>query len=160
MVYCSVQCKIEYARGKRVTISPLRTCLQCKKDQPIGMFKRGNSFCSPTCSRQHQKDLSKIKHATKVHTPLSKLKVYQTGAKVRGIEFDLSLQVFSSYWQKPCYYCGTSIKTIGLDRKDSSLGYIESNIVPCCTLCNTTKNSQAHDEFINRCRLIASRFPV
>ena len=45
----------------------------------------------------------------------------------------------------PCEYCQS--KTLnttgcGLDRKDSSKGYVKENVVPCCTSCNKIKNKE------------------
>jgi hypothetical protein len=36
---------------------------------------------------------------------------------------------------QPCIYCGVE-KSHGLDRKDSSKGHSEDNVVPCCEKCN------------------------
>lgn len=36
---------------------------------------------------------------------------------------------------QPCTYCGLEVSE-GLDRRDSSLGHHESNVVPCCSVCN------------------------
>lgn len=42
---------------------------------------------------------------------------------------------------KKCFYCGVcGEKTLnGIDRINSKLGYLESNCVPCCSLCNYIK---------------------
>ncbi len=53
---------------------------------------------------------------------------------------------------KECHYCGNhltwleyrdrgyrGVRGYNLDRKDSSLGYISSNLVPCCKRCNLSK---------------------
>lgn len=39
---------------------------------------------------------------------------------------------------KPCFYCQLPLgKTgIGLDRIDNARGYVDGNVLPCCTLCN------------------------
>jgi hypothetical protein len=36
----------------------------------------------------------------------------------------------------------------GIDRIDSSIGYVEGNIVPCCKACNMAKNTMGQDEFM------------
>jgi len=41
---------------------------------------------------------------------------YSNGAKQRGYDFSLTSEEFEVFWQKPCYYCGEDIETIGLDR--------------------------------------------
>ena len=35
----------------------------------------------------------------------------------------------------------------GIDRVDSSKGYVEDNVVSCCKYCNTAKNTMSRDEF-------------
>jgi hypothetical protein len=43
----------------------------------------------------------------------------------------------------PCHYCGGIFGTvqvgIGLDRKDSSKGYSNDNVLSCCGTCNMIK---------------------
>ena len=41
---------------------------------------------------------------------------------------------------QPCIYCG-STKDIGLDRIDNKKGHSKDNVVPCCYICNTARNS-------------------
>ena len=81
-------------------------------------------------------------------------RIYKRNAKVRGIEFNINLNEFKSFWQNPCNYCGTNIETIGLDRIDSSMGYFLDNIVSCCTICNKMKMTLPKDIFIEHCRKI------
>lgn len=79
---------------------------------------------------------------------------YRSGAKKRGLEFNLSKDEFMSLWQKDCYYCGSSIETIGIDRIDSNYGYSIDNVVPCCAICNTMKLALPRDIFIEHCHKI------
>ena len=51
-------------------------------------------------------------------------------------------------WQKPCYYCGSIIETVGVDRVDNNKGYTLDNVVPCCSKCNYMKNSNTEKEFL------------
>ena len=81
---------------------------------------------------------------------------YRNGAKERNLIFDISFDVFMSFWQKPCDYCGTTIPTIGIDRVDSSKGYIDGNIVPCCAMCNTMKLHYDIDSFLDQCLKITN----
>lgn len=72
---------------------------------------------------------------------------YKCNAKVRNLSFNISLEEFSSFWQKSCYYCGDQIETIGLDRIDNNIGYELYNLRPCCTTCNVAKNDQTEEAF-------------
>lgn len=51
-----------------------------------------------------------------------------------------------------CHYCGKKLdwKTIGVDRKDSSLPHTKENCVPCCIHCNSKKRSIPYDEYIKK----------
>jgi len=84
---------------------------------------------------------------------------YKQNAARRKIIFKLTLEEFKTFWQKPCAYCGTEMKWIGLDRIDSTktVGYMVGNVVPCCTVCNYMKMAQTRQEFISQCIRIASR---
>jgi len=57
----------------------------------------------------------------------------------------------------PCVYCGILPKdrVNGIDRMDSSLGYVQSNCVPCCKTCNLMKMCLDPTTFVERCRHIA-----
>jgi hypothetical protein len=79
---------------------------------------------------------------------------YKGRAKSRGIEFSLTMKQFMEFWQKPCYYSGLTIETIGLDRIDNSKGYIYGNVVSCHHRCNTAKNTMTRDEFISLCGMV------
>ena len=84
------------------------------------------------------------------------------GAIKRGFEFDLSLEFYQSLVGKDCHYCSLPLlwnarrkdkqkgrSAHNLDRKDSSLGYTESNVVPCCGTCNWIKSDVvSYDEMI------------
>lgn len=65
-----------------------------------------------------------------------------------------------------CWYCGIDpptrepllgrqksapINAHGIDRIDSSLGYLAGNIRTCCKECNIAKNNRSEDDFIASC---------
>lgn len=80
---------------------------------------------------------------------------YMNGAKNRGIDWALDEYQFGYFWGKPCHYCAEPIDTIGLDRKDNSIGYHTDNVVPCCTRCNLMKKTMNYHEFIGHCTKIS-----
>ena len=87
-------------------------------------------------------------------------------AKYRNLQWSIDFESFLQYTSSNCHYCGTQpscsthfgnsgLKRYngayiynGLDRIDSSLGYIEGNIVPCCASCNRMKMDLKYDTFI------------
>jgi len=85
-------------------------------------------------------------------------RTYRSVAKRRGLQFELSLEEYSSFRDKNCHYCDAEMEYIGLDRIDSAKGYKIDNVVPCCKWCNTMKNTYSTDEFVEHCKKIASKF--
>lgn len=88
-------------------------------------------------------------------------------AKKAGRSFNLSFDWFVKAIHQPCHYCNrvdinkvnvaskkagefllTDFRYNGLDRVDNSIGYEESNCVPCCVVCNRAKNSMPYDDFM------------
>lgn len=93
------------------------------------------------------------------HSPEGLYHIYGRSAKKRNHAFDISFEDFMSFWQFPCSYCGDSIETIGLDRIDSSQGYILGNLIPCCYDCNEMKNNRSQNEFYDRIKKIVQHLP-
>lgn len=119
-------------RGQRMQ----RTCVMCN-----GTFVSHNAstkVCS-TCNPSGNSDSD---------NPLVRMGHYIHGAKHRGILFELTHVEFFSFWQKPCSYCNSEIKTIGLDRINSTLGYSMNNVVSCCFRCNEMKNNSTVEQWV------------
>lgn len=70
--------------------------------------------------------------------PERRFTIYKQGARSRGLCFRLTLDRFRELFASECAYCGES-PSRGVDRIDSSIGYIESNCAPCCGRCNCMK---------------------
>jgi hypothetical protein len=81
---------------------------------------------------------------------------------VRGHEFDLTKEQVRALIEQPCHYCGLppsqkmkvdthgyngGIVYNGIDRLDSTRGYVTGNVVPCCKYCNWAKNDRSVAEF-------------
>lgn len=88
-------------------------------------------------------------------TPHGRYLDYIQEAKNRKKQFLITETQFFEITQKPCMYCHT-IEKIGIDRKDSEIGYIYTNCVPCCSICNYMKRQLSIEQFINHCKIIAS----
>ena len=61
------------------------------------------------------------------------------------------------------YLCGkinTDYHQNGLDRIDSSVGYLETNVYSCCGNCNYMKNNYTYKEFIDKCLLIYNKLYI
>lgn len=86
---------------------------------------------------------------------------YKHSAKVRKLNFELSYEEFREITSSNCFYCGVVPSQVrnckgcqdnysynGIDRIDSSLGYVVSNVVPCCGICNRAKSDLKQEDFI------------
>lgn len=78
----------------------------------------------------------------------------KANAKSRGIAFRLTRTEFDSNAKSACFYCGR--EPVGSEtgswadrvNPDRSVGYVASNIVPCCGPCNAARGSYfTHEEF-------------
>jgi hypothetical protein len=91
-------------------------------------------------------------------------------ARKRGLEFSLTDEELDLLWSQNCTYCGTPpsnrMRCInsrgkqeefvysGLDRVDSSMGYVVGNVVPCCKPCNRAKSDMGLEEFLDWIRRV------
>lgn len=82
-------------------------------------------------------------------------------------EFKISKEKFIALVNSNCYYCGIApflergnkTKSItkplnGIDRIDSSKGYIDGNVVPCCVHCNRAKMDRSVEDFKDWIKLV------
>jgi DNA-directed RNA polymerase beta subunit len=90
---------------------------------------------------------------------------YKRNAKVRGLAYSLTIEVFERLTKSDCKYCGQtpeqkignapSLKRNGeyvyngIDRIDNDIGYIETNCASCCKRCNHAKSGMTLDDWNN-----------
>ena len=92
---------------------------------------------------------------------------YKRNAKVKDRVFKLSKKEFRELTQQNCVYCGMAPSTVmkrkrhngtftynGVDRIDSSKGYVKDNCVPCCKICNRMKLVLSYKDFIDKIKQI------
>ncbi len=84
----------------------------------------------------------------------------RSGAKTRGIPWDLTTEDLERLCAQNCHYCGQEPSNQGqqrlrgayvfngIDRQDNANGYILSNVVSCCRDCNLAKNQKSVVEFL------------
>jgi len=78
---------------------------------------------------------------------------YVKHAEKLKLTYGLTRDQFEQLTSEPCRYCGEPPRN-GIDRLDSSLGYIEANCVPCCKVCNYMKRKMSVMEFIEHTRKV------
>lgn len=72
---------------------------------------------------------------------------YKRNAATRGLVFNITKDEFDAETQKACTFCGAT-DHVGIDRIDSSMGYVEGNTQPCCTFCNKLKSNFGEVAFL------------
>lgn len=79
-------------------------------------------------------------------------------AKTKGYAWALELPAAEAMMKAPCFYCGIASEDTlnGIDRMDSSVGYLPANCVPCCGTCNFMKKSLDALTFVERCCQISA----
>jgi len=86
-----------------------------------------------------------------------KISSVKSGAKTRGIFFnEQDEEIFSEIITRSCWYCDESPTGVnGLDRIDSNLGYMRSNVAACCSTCNFMKRTMSVSDFLEKVSNIA-----
>jgi hypothetical protein len=130
-----------------------KICKGCKENKTIesynmcGQYRSGKIRRRNRCSDCHQKYRSENWSEA---SPKNLFQSYKKSAKKRGLSFKLTFSEFLSFGGKDCNYCGEEFDRIRLDRIDNSIGYIITNVTPCCFMCNKIKGSQRQDAFMNK----------
>jgi hypothetical protein len=145
-----------------------RICRACEVEKPISDFyidrrNGGKSKFRPDCiscdiaaAKLYGKLHREERNAYRRNAPRGRYNAYKNDAKHSCIEFVLSFEEFMTLWQKSCTYCGSSIKTIGVDRIDSDGKYELSNVTSCCGTCNFMKKAMTTSEFLGHCQKITN----
>lgn len=93
-------------------------------------------------------------------------------ARSKGFQMLLTREDVAEIVFLPCHYCGQAPELIrkvgagvwarpgvpanGIDRINSELGYVEGNVLPCCSDCNYLKSGRSYEEFVDKVKAIAS----
>ena len=125
----------------------VQKCTNCHKTLLLKEFgidnrNNGNGYrwqCKKCRANMHQKNME---------NPEYYFMKCRSSAKTRKLKFNLPLNEFISLITASCYYCGKKGSIYnGVDRVDSSKGYIKGNCVPCCTRCNIAKMDCTIEQF-------------
>ena len=99
---------------------------------------------------------------------------YKGRALKQGRAFELTEDEFRALTQQDCFYCGAKprLKVVksgvftseylynGVDRVDNSIGYVMTNVVPCCFDCNHAKAMLSQSQFLALVQKIAAKHPT
>ena len=152
------ECIIQADEGKKI-------CSICCIQYDISEYK-GKKIETKSCKKCRDQNKKQDKLRDKTHRNLiAKININQSfrsyikEAKRRNIDFQLSKEDFMNIVKKNCYYCcdmNEEKKFNGIDRIDSSKGYLLENCISCCTLCNYYKNKHSISLFMKRVEHILS----
>lgn len=118
--------KWEKARKSNFGTKKCKVCLQ---------FKQYNEYTSNhvrTCI-----------HCTKINQLKSKWSRMRSDDKKKGRETVIdyiSKEKFIELAMQPCTYCGFE-ESFGVDRIDNSLSHLTYNCIPCCGICNISRQN-------------------
>lgn len=118
----------------------MKKCKSCGSKETSQWYK--GPLCKSCYIRSPKGRAAIIKRQTKPQVRFSKSK---RQAISRGKVWEISLEEFCALLERPCVYCKNQLGTkdgfsSGLDRIDNAKGYILSNVVSCCHICNTMRN--------------------
>jgi 5-methylcytosine-specific restriction endonuclease McrA len=151
----------------------VRTCKTCGEVKRLSEFYRRKSAyhvwrssCKDCESRRStiycKKNALKMKAKRKTKPRLLQclFKSCSASAIKYKREFELTIEYLEQNSKLPCSYCGlytTDALIMGVDRVDSSKGYIPSNCVPCCKKCNIMKHKWEVGDFLKHIGLIYNK---
>ena len=132
--------------------SGTRTCMDCRQVYHISeKFVNSKGVACSCCAECRIK--SSIHKRTTVD---GKIGVYKAAAKKQHITWNLSNDQCTTLFHAECTYCGSKASgngngLNGIDRTNSNIGYVETNVVSCCPWCNASKKTLDPKTFILRC---------
>lgn len=130
---CGCQSYKDIKHGNQ-TQDPRQVSLNAYRNSYIQRCKRDDILWQLT-QEQFQELTSQKCHYCKVQ-PYNKINVYLTKA---GKYRPGNKTMMDKAW----------IKVNGIDRMDNSQGYLTTNVVTCCKICNYAKRELSYDEFMN-----------
>lgn len=125
------------------------------EEDPVA-FRKQQSESHAAWSERNQ-DKVKAQQIKTTIDPERKIKMVVNSARARGIEVVTEdREKLMAKLEQPCHYCGIAPspggKLNGLDRVDSTQGYLDKNTVPCCATCNSMKGPFTKDVFVSHVR--------
>ena len=130
-------------------------------------FKTGESIDKGKYNKQykidHRKQINEYQekymkqyYKDQEHILKHRLTSYKHTAKQRGLVWGITFDEFMKIISMPCYYCGG--EGYGIDRLNSSVGYLRDNIVSCCSMCNYMKHTYTEEDFVRQCMKISNNW--
>ena len=85
-----------------------------------------------------------------IRSPEGRFVGYRSRSKRKKRIFEIDFEFAKNLFLSDCFYCGVKPDPMnGIDRINSSIGYIKDNCVACCELCNSMKLDYPINDFLN-----------
>ena len=107
-----------------------------KVNEMSRIFRKNNPFVVKSRLEKFRKTLK------------GKFNTLKGNARRRNLDIGITFSRYESLMNGNCFYCGTK-DSIGIDRIDNSLGYIDGNVASCCKICNFMKKVHSKEFFID-----------
>lgn len=134
---------------------------ECGNENDVSVFHLKSGKVK-SCGCSHKGPQFHIRRPQNESLKLEILSVYKYCAKRSERAFKLSKSQFFKLIESDCHYCGckpnnTNKKFLkydenfrynGIDRKDNTKGYTNTNVVTCCEICNRAKLKMTEQQFI------------
>lgn len=96
-------------------------------------------------------------------TLIARYSALKAATRIKGSVTPITFDEYKNLIESPCYLCGDSVASVsisghGIDRIDSSVGYLLNNCRSCCGVCNRMKRDLPIDEFITRIKKILRNY--
>jgi len=146
--------------GKNVTVWNCNCDCGKQTAVPGTMLRNGNTRSCGCYKREIAKSKASLPEGVASFNRL--YDKYKRGAINRNYNFELTKEEFRNIILSNCHYCGVKpLQTIygknngkflynGIDRVDNAIGYVNTNVVACCTMCNRMKGILDYFEFLNK----------
>lgn len=133
-------------------------CCTCKLDKDQSDFckdKNSKTGFGPRCKSCYSQKAkvwyskNQKRQLDLAREPYQRFLYAKKSAKVRGYAWEIEQETFYDLIKQPCYYCNKQPEYttgVGLDRLDNNLGYILTNVQPCCGRCNIGRNANFSPE--------------
>jgi hypothetical protein len=155
--YCDI------ARGCFGAIVSGNKCETCKEKERANVSQEltrlRNQYDVQAMDEEKMREMYPLSYRLQERTTISVPELWreiQRNAYIRSLLFLLTQTDFENLISRSCYYCGffSSTRPVSIDRMDNNKGYLPSNCIPSCRVCNMMKGGQHPIEFLDKIEAI------
>jgi len=115
-------------------------CSYCKMEtilhgDPHYYWQKSNHMLVGGYWKCKQRNRDNVRQWRRKNPERMRLRSHRDYDQKHSLEHDLDLAFYCTIIKDACFYCGLTPAN-GVDRKDSCIGHVRMNCVPCCPKCN------------------------